>query len=70
MCKCDEQQTDKHLLICTMNPTQCVKDNLVQVNKNAVNVATRWLQYEIRQNDRLLVLFIYLFCSKQKLSTY
>ncbi|VVC38064.1 Hypothetical protein CINCED_3A009090 [Cinara cedri] len=46
-CECGERQTDEHLLNCTMNPTQCTKNDLAQVNKNAIDTATHWLQYKI-----------------------
>jgi len=39
-CECGERQTDEHLLNCTMNPTQCTKDELARVNKNAIDICS------------------------------
>jgi len=51
--------SDEHLLICNINPTQSTKDDLIQVKKNAIDVATHWLQYQILQSYWPLILFIY-----------
>ncbi|KAF0761727.1 pleckstriny domain-containing family F member 1 [Aphis craccivora] len=46
-CDCGERQTNEHLLICTENPVICTKDDLIEMNQNAIDLATHWLQYNI-----------------------
>lgn len=44
-----ERQTEMNtLLVCFMNSTQRIKDDLVQANKNVVGVGhTHWFRYKI-----------------------
>jgi len=46
-CECGKRQMDEYLLVCAMNPAQCTRDDLIQANKNTVDVATHLLQYGI-----------------------
>ena len=46
-CDCGERQTDEYLVICTKNPIICTKDDLIQANQNAIDLATHWIQYNI-----------------------
>jgi len=47
-CECEERQTDEHLLSGTMSPAQCTKEDLILKNTNSLEVATYWLQHNIR----------------------
>uniref|UniRef100_A0A2S2Q8Z5 RNA-directed DNA polymerase from mobile element jockey n=1 Tax=Sipha flava TaxID=143950 RepID=A0A2S2Q8Z5_9HEMI len=46
-CDCGERQTDEHLLLCTMIPTQCTREDLILTNTNAIEVAAYWSQHNI-----------------------
>ena len=41
-CECGEVQSMDHLLICSKLPTKCTTQDLVEANKNAIDVAKYW----------------------------
>jgi len=41
-CRCGQEQTLIHLLVCPRNPNKCTEDDLIQANETAVEVACFW----------------------------
>jgi hypothetical protein len=46
-CRCGQEQTMAHLLVCPRNPNKCTEDDLIQANKTTVEVAHFWTTEEI-----------------------
>ncbi|KAL4098793.1 hypothetical protein QTP88_023329 [Uroleucon formosanum] len=47
LCECGEDQSDDHLLQCTLAPPGCTTDDLALANEKAISIATHWLKQNI-----------------------
>jgi hypothetical protein len=47
LCECGEDQSDDHLLQCTLAPPGCTTDDLALANEKAISTATHWLKQNI-----------------------
>jgi len=47
LCECGEDQSDDHLIQCTLAPPGCTTDDLALANEKAISIATHWLKQNI-----------------------
>ncbi|VVC36419.1 Hypothetical protein CINCED_3A018023 [Cinara cedri] len=47
LCECGEDQSNDHLLQCTLAPPGCTTDDLALANEKAISITIHWLKQNI-----------------------
>jgi len=58
LCEYGEDQSDDHLLQCTLAPPGCTTDDLVLANEKAISIAT----HRLKQNINTYLFIHFIFC--------